>query len=76
MTAARSTAVGTPDASRISPTSSRERRCAESSSSSGRQPAEVDQPAAPPAARAASPKRRAFSRSVRSKPRVPSAWIR
>lgn len=30
ITAARSTVVGTPDASRISPTSVRERRCGES----------------------------------------------
>ncbi|GHE60595.1 hypothetical protein GCM10018782_38600 [Streptomyces griseoaurantiacus] len=70
ITAARSAAVGTPESSRIRPTSARDRRCGESSRSgtpAGARPPRYTSRRTS-AARARSPKTRAASRSVRSKP--------
>lgn len=77
--AARSTAVGTPESSRMCPTSARERRCGDSSFSGT--PVGVSPPRytirRTPAARACSPKIRAALRSVSSKVEpVPSACTR
>ena len=75
-TPACSTSAGTPLASRISPTSTRERRCADSGASSGCNPPrytmrETD------AAAAASATVRAARRSVSSKSRPPPIeWMR
>ena len=76
MTAALSSTVGTPEASRIRPTSARDRRCGrELGSCSGDHAAEVDHPPEP-ADRAAAREILAASRSIVPKSPVPIEWIR
>ena len=77
ITAARSTAVGTPLSSRIRATSARDRRCAEGrpSRSAGAGPPRYTIRRTP-AARAASAKFVAASRSAASNPRWPSECTR
>lgn len=76
ITAARRTVVGTPEASRISPTSLRDSRCGDRSSPSGKRPPRWTTRLTP-ASRAACPKVSAVRRSRASNRRpVPREWMR